>query len=114
MVFGFCYGKANMAKEEYQGRYPQRRHAVRKRHRETGTSVPNYRNGGGPKSIKQLVEKILDAIRGDSTSSMRQIALELNILSKTTCIQYYLRIFCDHFMQPLYMNDNIHRTMQLQ
>lgn len=124
MVFGFCNGNANLAKEEYQIRYPQRRHPstntfrrLDQRLRETGTFIPNYRNSGRPRERRtvQLEEQILDAVYEDPTSSTRQIARELNIPSKTTVhsvlSQNLLHPFHARKVQPLYVNDNVHRRM---
>lgn len=62
MVFGFCNGNANMAKEEYQILYPQRRHPPT-RLRKSGTFMSNY-NRGRPTTHRpvRLEEHILGGV----------------------------------------------------
>lgn len=123
MVFGFCNGNANMAKEEYATRYPNRPRPstntfrrLDQRLRESGTFVPNYRNRGRPRERRtvQIEEQILDAVHEDPTSSTRQLSRELNIPSNTTVhsvlSENLLRPFHLTKVQPLYRNDNIQRT----
>lgn len=73
---------------EYANLYPNRHHpnpnviagAVR-RLRETGSVLPNHRDGGRPRRIRNLVmeDAIVAAVRNDPTLSTRSVARQLDV-----------------------------------
>jgi hypothetical protein len=90
-IYGLANGNAEEARRIYQDRYPYRVIPCAKTFRtlharlcETGSFNKNM-GGGRPETITtpELEEAILDAIEEDPSNSIRKIALQLEVSSKT-------------------------------
>lgn len=123
MVYGACNGNGDEAAREYCVRYPNRRYPtpnvfrrLDQRLRETGSVKASHRNAGRPRQRRtvQVEEQILDSVYVDPSISTRQLAATMNVPSHETVRAVLKENLLQPYhvvrVQPLYENDNIHRS----